>query len=510
MPALLEVEALDKSFGSTEALRGVTFSCGRGEIHGLVGENGAGKSTLLKMLAGVFPPDRGEIRLEGQAIRSFHPGSAARHGIAIIYQELSLIPALTVAENIHVGREPDAHFGRLDRAAMRDAARRMLARLGLSIDPDRSIGTLTVAEQQAVEIARALSVEAKLLILDEPTAALADREARQLLEILRDARAAGTSVIFVSHRLHEVLEVADVITVLKDGRVIGTNAAGAFDESRLISMMVGRELSHTFPARHAISRDKTVLEAEHLTARDESFADVSLRLYRGEILGIAGLEGHGQRELLRALFGLEALGGGTIRVDGELLGSPTPARCIEKGIAFVSDDRKGEGLILPFGIGANIALSTMWRRQTLSFIHWRAERKLGREMVQRLQIQPPELARLVRYLSGGNQQKVVLGKWLAAVPSMLLLSEPTRGIDVGTRVEIYALLRRLADAGIGILAVSRDMIELLGLCDRILVVAEGRIVAELDGPAATEEAVMRAIVAGSRRQVEWHSAPAAA
>lgn len=506
MPALLEVEALSKSFGSTHALQGVTFSCGRGEIHGLVGENGAGKSTLLKILAGVFPPDSGEIRLNGERVRSFSPATAGKHGISIIYQEFSLIPALTVAENIHIGREPAGRFGRLDRAQMREAARAALARLGLAIDPDRSIGTLTVAEQQAVEIARALAVDAKLLILDEPTAALAEREAQRLLEILAGARNHGTSIVFVSHRLHEVLQIAEVITVLKDGRVMASRPTSAFDESRLISLMVGRELAHTFPARHAISRAEVALKATHLTARDASFIDISFSLYRQEILGIAGLEGHGQRELLRALFGLEPLRDGEIRIGEKTLSSPAPRRSIDRGIAFVSDDRKGEGLILPFDTAANISLATMRRRQTLGFIHRRAERRAAREMVERLQIQPPSLTRLVRYLSGGNQQKVVLGKWLIAAPRALLLSEPTRGIDVGTRVEIYSLLRGLADEGLGILAVSRDMVELLGMCDRILVMTDGRITAELDGARATEEAIMGAIVAGSRRSLDWRAA----
>ncbi len=500
MSALLQVEAVSKSFGSTVALRGVTFSCDKGEIHGLVGENGAGKSTLLKILAGVFPPDRGEIRLDDQAIHDFRPGAAIQQGIAIIYQEFSLIPALTVAENIFVGREPEANFGRLNRNAMRDEARTLLARLNLSVDPDSNIATLTVAEQQVVEIARALAIKAKLLILDEPTAALADREARQLLDILREARETGTSVIFVSHRLHEVLEIADVITVLKDGRVMATENAAAFNESRLISLMVGRELSHTFPARHAIPHETAILAAEHLTAQEGGFRDVNFHLSRGEILGIAGLEGHGQRELLRAIFGLEPLSSGVIRIGGKKLRHPSPARCIKHGMAFVSDDRKGEGLILPFDITCNISLTTLWQRQTLLFIHRQAERSVARDIVRRLQIEPPDLGRLVRYLSGGNQQKVVLGKWLTTQATVLLLDEPTRGIDVGTRVEIYALLRRLADDGMGILVVSRDMIELLGICNRILVVANGRTVAELDGMAATEEAIMQAIVTGTRRQ----------
>ncbi len=503
MPALLEVKGLSKSFGSTRALDGVSFSSASGEIHCLVGENGAGKSTLLKILAGVFPPDEGAVSFAGESVRAFHPDEAARRGIAIIYQEFSLIPALTVAENIHIGRESRGPLFSLDRRAMRKSAAALLARVGLAVDPDRRIDTLTVAEQQAVEIARALSVNARLLILDEPTAALAERETRRLLGILSDVRNSGAGIIFVSHRLHEVLGIADTITVLKDGRVVGSDAAARFDESRLISMMVGRELSHTFPARPATTRPEVVLEARDLTARDGAFSDVGLALHQGEILGIAGLEGHGQRELLRAMFGLAPLSRGQLRIGARVLARPTPRRCIGGGIVFVSDDRKGEGLILPFAIRANMALPTMSQRQTLSFIHGLAERRLAEETSRRLKVQPPGIDRLVRYLSGGNQQKVVLGKWLAAEPKVLLLSEPTRGIDVGTRVEIYDLLRRLADTGLGIIAVSRDMIELLGISDRILVMADGRIAAELAASEASEEAIMRAIVAGGRRGADW-------
>lgn len=505
---LLAIEHLSKSFGAVQALRDVTFSCAAGEIHGLVGENGAGKSTLLKILAGVHAPDDGEIRLEGQLIRIFRPGASARCGITIIHQEFSLIPALTVAESIYIGHERPERLGRLNRKAMREDARQLLTRVGLSIDPDRRIDTLTVAEQQAVEIARALSLETRLLILDEPTAALADQEVERLLGILYDVRAAGTGVIFVSHRLYEVLAIADSITVLKDGRVIGTDSVANMDEPRLISMMVGRELAQAFPPRAAAKSNEALLRVENFCAADRSFEDVSLQLQRGEILGIAGLEGHGQRELLRALFGLDPLAHGTLRMQSHTLGRLTPHRCIRRGIAFVSDDRKGEGLILPFDIRENVCLATMKQRQTLSFINRAAEKRIARSIVKRLDVHPPQIERLVRYLSGGNQQKIVLGKWLVAQPRVLLLCEPTRGIDVGTKVEIYVLLRELADEGLGIIMVSRDMIELLGLSDRVLVMADGRVVEELEGAAATEEAVMRAIVRGGSSRVQWRDSAA--
>lgn len=494
---LLEAENISKSFGAFQALKGVTLCCERGEIHGLVGENGAGKSTLLKILSGVFRPDGGEVRFRGETIGNFDPRSAADQGISIIYQEFSLIPAMTVAENIFIGREPLARFGRLDRRAMRASAEELLSRVGLSIDPDRPIDTLSVAEQQTVEIARALSRKSDLLILDEPTAALADQEAERLFDILRELKAGGTSIIFVSHRLYEILDVADTVTVLKDGQLVGTDQVEAFDEARLISMMVGRDLEHTFPPKRPVRADRPLMEVKGLSARSGAFRDVDLSLHRGEILGVAGLEGHGQSELLRSFFGLEPISSGTITIDGRALGTPSPRHCIKEGIAFVSDDRKKEGLVLPFDVRENITLSTMQERQTLSFIHGQEERQVAREMAKRLKVAPPRIEAVVRYLSGGNQQKVVLGRWLAANPAVLLLAEPTRGIDVGTKIEIYNLLRRLADEGVGIIVVSRDMVELIGLSDRILVMASGRIVAQLDERQANEEAIMHAIVRGT-------------
>ena len=494
---LLEALNITKSFGSVQVLKDITFKCAPGQIHGLIGENGAGKSTLLKILAGVFSPDQGEVRFHGETVRDFSPKAALSRGISIIFQEFSLIPVMTVAENIFVGREPLGRFGRLDRKTMRRQAEELLARVGLSIDPNRPIETLSVAEQQTVEIARALSRKSDLLILDEPTAALADQEAEKLFTILRELRAQGTSIVFVSHRLSEILHLVDVITVLKDGQLVGTDRVEAFDESRLISMMVGRDLEHTFPPKRPVKVDEPLMKVSGFTAANGAFRDVDLNLHRGEILGIAGLEGHGQSELLRSMFGLEPLASGTLAINGRTLSSLSPRRCIAEGIVFASDDRKREGLVLPFDIRENVALSTMKARQTLSFIHARAEQKQAEESIKTLQISPSRSNAVLRYLSGGNQQKVVLGRWLAAKPSVLMLAEPTRGIDVGTKIEIYNLLRKLADEGVGVIVVSRDMVELLGLSDRILVMADGRTVAELDPEHASEEEVMRAIVRGS-------------
>ena len=500
---LLEVSDLHKSFGGSQALRGVNFACERAEIHGLVGENGAGKSTLLKILAGVQPPDRGEVRFQGEPIRDFTPASSSRRGIATIYQEFSVVPALTVAENIYIGREVLGTFGRVDRAAMNRNAEKLLARVGLAIDPKRRGDTLGVAEQQAVEIARALSRDVELLILDEPTAALADKEAEKLFEILRALKAEGTGVIFVSHRLYEILGITDRITVLKDGQVVTSDRSDAFDEARLISAMVGRDLAHTFPPKPQHRSEQALLRVEGLSALDGSFTDVSLDLHRGEILGIAGLEGHGQRELLRAIFGLENVESGTISLAQTRIEQASTRKRTAAGLGFVSDDRKAEGLILPFDVRKNICLATMRMRQTLGFINMRREHDAALEAATRLELHPLRVDAAVRHLSGGNQQKVVLAKWLMTNPKVLLLAEPTRGIDVGTKVQIYGLLRSLAEQGLGIIVVSRDMIELLGLSDRIAVMADGKLVKELDGAAATEEAVMSAIVQGGGGTLQW-------
>jgi rhamnose transport system ATP-binding protein len=492
---LLEVEDLHKSFGGSHALRGVNFACDGAQIHGLVGENGAGKSTLLKTLAGAQAPDRGEIRFQGQPIREFTPASAAKRGIATIYQELSIVPALTVAENIYIGREPLRRGRRVDRVTMNRNAEALLQRIGLAMDPSRRGETLGIAEQQAVEIARAVSRNAKLLILDEPTAALADKEAENLFGILRALAADGAGVIFVSHRLYEVLSITSHITVLKDGQIVTSDRTSSFDEARLISAMVGRDLQHTFPPK-ARARGEPVLRVENLSAADGSFGGVDLELRRGEVLGVAGLEGHGQRELLRAIFGLEKIATGAITLGQTRLEKASTRRRAAAGLAFVTDDRKGEGLILPFDVQRNIGLATMRLRQTLGFIQTKRERAIAFELGRRLQVNPLRTDVVVRHLSGGNQQKVVLAKWLVTEPRVLMLAEPTRGIDVGTKVEIYGLLRTLANQGMGIIVMSRDMIELLGLADRVAVMADGAVVKELDGDMATEESIMKAIVQG--------------
>jgi ribose transport system ATP-binding protein len=494
---LLEVDRVSKSFPGVLALDGVSLTCRRGQIHGLVGENGAGKSTLVKILAGVYAPDEGQVLWDGRPVVMFTPAHARRLGIAVIYQEFSLIPGLTVAQNIFLGQEPRRGM-RIDTRVARRRARDLLQNLGLDVPVDLPVDALPLAAQQKVEIAKALSRDAELLIFDEPTAALSQEEARVLLGHLRTFRDQGKAIVFISHRLPEVLRIADVITVLKDGRVVHTVPAREATEDGLIEKMVGRRLAQTFPARGGpAAAPVPLLRVDGLSVPGTVF-DVSFHLGRGEIAGLVGLEGHGQREILRALFGLEPGATGTVTLEGRPLPLRSPAAAVRAGLSLVTEDRKAEGLILPFRVRSNMALSNLQRWQRWHVVPLRRERQAAAAMVRDLDIRPADPGRIVRFLSGGNQQKVVLGKWLLGEPRVLLLSDPTRGIDVATRLEFYQLIRRLATRGVAVLLTSRDMTEVIGLSDRILVLYHGRVTRSLASRDASEESVMRVIVEASR------------
>jgi ribose transport system ATP-binding protein len=494
---LLEVDRVSKSFPGVLALDGVSFACRRGQIHGLVGENGAGKSTLVKILAGVYAPDEGRVLWNGRPVAVFTPAHARRLGIAVIYQEFSLVPGLTVAQNIFLGQEPRRGL-RIDTRAARRSARELLRTLGLDVPVDLPVDVLPLAAQQKVEIAKALSHDAELLIFDEPTAALSQEEARVLLGHLRAFRDQGKAVVFISHRLPEVLRTVDVITVLKDGRVVDTVPAREATEDALIEKMVGRRLTQTFPARsRPAAAPAPVLQVDGLCVPGAVFG-VSLELARGEIVGLVGLEGHGQREILRALFGLEPRATGTVTVAGRPVAPRSPAAAVRAGLSLVTEDRKAEGLILPFRVRSNMALSNLQRWQRWHIVPLRREQQAAAAMVRDLNVRPADPGRVVRLLSGGNQQKVVLGKWLLGEPRVLLLSDPTRGIDVATRLEFYQLIRHLAARGVAVLLTSRDMTEVIGLSDRILVLYQGRVVRSLVSADASEESVMRIIVEASR------------
>jgi ABC-type sugar transport system ATPase subunit len=486
----LEFDTVSKAFRGVKAIDSVSLSVPRGHVRALLGENGAGKSTLIKMLTGAYATDSGEIRLDGRRIDNQPPATTLDQGVVAIYQEFNLIPQLTVAENIFLGRFPGRRRW-LDRKGLSAAAEKILQRLGVPIDPDARIESLNVAEQQLVEIAKALSRELRVLVMDEPTAALSDTEIAILFEIIRGLRASDVCILYISHRMSEIFALADTVSVLKDGRTVGTHDVGAVDRDSLVRMMIGRELGAFYPPKGEPT-DGEVFSVTDL--RIAGRLDVgSLSVRKGEIVGVAGLEGQGQREFARALGGAETIDAGEIRIHGAPVDVSSPARAIAAGIGFIPDDRKQEGLALLRSCAENIALASLDRRRALRFFVDRpAERSFVKGAIEALQVKLPSSSQAVADLSGGNQQKVVLAKALGMQPKVLVLAEPTRGVDVGAKREIYNIMRDLAAKGVGVLMVSSELPELIGMCDRILVMAGGSIVEVLSGPDITEEAIMRA------------------
>ncbi|MDI3280635.1 MAG: sugar ABC transporter ATP-binding protein [Bacillota bacterium] len=486
----LEMKGITKRFPGVVALQEVDFACRLGSVHALVGENGAGKSTLIKVLGGVYQPDAGEIRLDGRAVQINHPDRAARLGISVIHQELNLIPAFTVAQNIFLGHEPRGPLGSVDRRRAEEEARRLLDLVGVEVDPDDLVSELSLAQKQMVEIARALSRDSKVIVMDEPTAALNGNEVRKLLELIRQLAQQGRGIIFISHRLEEVFEVSQEITVLRDGRVVATRPAAECSMELVVRLMTGKEHA-TFRIPGRRPPGKAILELRAFSS-GRYFQGVNLCVREGEIVGLIGLEGQGQREVLRALSGALPITGGQVLVDGRPCKIAAPRDAIRSGLAFVPEERKSEGLCLVRDVLENIALPTLRERQLGGFVRRREERRVVRRLVEMLRIQPPSLAQRTHNLSGGNQQKVVIAKWLAARPRVLLFSEPTRGVDVGAKEEIYQLMRQVTDQGGGVLMVSGDLGEVMRLCDRVLVMFEGRVVKEFPGDRLERQALMAA------------------
>ena len=492
---LLEMRDITKEFPGVRALDHVNFDLRAGETHAFVGENGAGKSTLMKILAGVYSEYGGEIRLNGKPVRFRNVRDAEHAGIAVVFQELSLVRELTVGENIFLGREP-SRLGIVSWEELYSRTEQLLRNLRLDIDPGREVGMLGTGRQQLVEIAKALSHDARVLVLDEPTAALTDAEARYLFSILHSLREQGVGIIYISHRLDEVFELSDRVTVLRDGRTVGTEATANLDRTQVISRMVGREVNMLFPeARRAPG--ETVLEVRHISAEDAgargrlAVSGVSFSVRRGEILGIAGLMGAGRTELLASLFGAHRG-----RVSGEILVNGVPARiehpadAIALGIAFVTEDRKASGLVLGQTILSNMTLVALEHVSGRFVTDESHEIAASRPLFRELRIKANSLFTVAGTLSGGNQQKVVLGKWLMNKGQVLFLDEPTRGIDVGAKQEIYALIDRLAASGLAVVMVSSELPEVLGLSDRILVLHEGKLTGEFTRQEATPDAVM--------------------
>lgn len=498
--ALLWMENVSKSFPGVQALENVSLYVNRGEVLGLIGQNGAGKSTLMKILSGVYTIDSGEVYYNGQPLQIHSPHHAQELGISIIYQELNLMPNLSVMENIFIGREPGPPLV-VSRARLEEQTRAILDRMHMNLRPSSLVRSLSVAEQQMVEIAKAISRDVRVLIMDEPTSALSETEVETLFELIGELKRSGVAVIFISHRLEEVLHICDRVTVLRDGKNAGDVLVSDVTREDLIRMMVGRSLDQFFHRDEHLHASQTtadvVLEVRNITRRGNAINpnaivldNVSFSLRRGEILGLAGLVGAGRTELVRAIFGADRRNSGEIWVENKKADIRSPTDAIRLGIGLVPEDRKGQGLILGLAVRVNMTLAHLDSLTRAEFVQLGAERRLVDEYIKRFEIRTPGMEQRVINLSGGNQQKVVIAKWLMLNPKILIMDEPTRGIDVGAKSEIYELMHRLALNGISIIMISSEFPELLAMCDRILCLAEGRMTGEVLRQEATLETLM--------------------
>nr|BFF19229.1 sugar ABC transporter ATP-binding protein [Promicromonospora thailandica] len=499
---MLRLEGVAKSFGPVAALRSGTLVVRPGSIHALVGENGAGKSTLVKIVGGVHRRDAGVVELDGTPVDFGGPAEAKAAGVAVIHQEPASFPDLTVTENIYLGREPLRRFRRIDRRAMRDGARELFRSLGVDLDPDRPAEGLSIADQQIVEIAKAISLDARVLVMDEPTAALSAVEVRRLFTVARGLRDAGRAVVFISHRLDEVADLCDTVTVMRDGAHVSTDAVADVTPDELVRRMVGRDVAELYP-KVPSTPGEVALRVEGLESTG-TFHDVSFEVRAGEIVGLAGLVGAGRSEIARAVFGVDRYDAGRVVVGGRVLTPGDPAAAIAAGLALVPEDRRLQGLVVESSVARNVSSVALRRRRAVLLPG--AEAELARDWAGRLAVKAGALDADATTMSGGNQQKVVLAKWLATHPKVLIVDEPTRGIDVGTKAEVHRLLSGLAAQGLAVLMISSELSEVLGMADRVLVVREGRIVAELDRAAATPEAVMRAATPGASAVAEGGAA----
>ncbi len=486
---VLSLRGATKAFGAIHALEDVSIDLYGGEVQALVGENGAGKSTLVKIIGGVHQPDQGTLTLGGRDIVLAGPGEARDAGIAIIYQEPTLFPDLSVAENVFIGRQPLHAARRIDHRAMRDRARDLFDRLGVQVDPDRVARGLSIAEQQIVEIAKALSLEAKVVVMDEPTAALSAHEVARLFGVVDSLREHGTAVVFISHRLEEVFAISQRVTVLRDGRLVLSQQLEGLTAADLVRAMVGRDLAERRHEHH--DRGAAVLRVEGL-ARAGIFEDISFEVHAGEVVALAGLVGAGRSEVARAVFGIDPYDSGVVEVAGKAIHRHSPAAAMAAGVAFVPEDRRQQGLVMDMSIAQNIALASLRRLTHFGLITSGDERRFATEWATRLQLKYGRLSNPVTSLSGGNQQKVVLAKWLSRTPSLIIVDEPTRGIDVGTKAEVHRILVELARSGIAVLVISSELPEVLAVADRVLVMREGRIVAEVPRADASEETIIAA------------------
>ena len=492
---VLEMRGISKTYPGVVALSGVDFCVLPGEVHALVGENGAGKSTLIKILAGADTKDAGQIIIDGSEAHVTSPQEAMRLGVSIIYQEFNLVPYMNAAENIFLGREPaSAVPGMIDFGKMYADAEAIISELGVALDVRAPMNQLSVAQQQMVEIAKATSRKSRIIAMDEPSATLTEHELENLFALIRRLKAEGVSIIYISHRLEEIFQIADRVTVLRDGALVATKQVADTDREDIIRMMVGRELKEKIP-KVAAAPGEVALEVKNLN-RAGVLRDISLQVRRGEILGIAGLVGAGRTEVARAIFGADPIDSGQILINGKPVVIRSPKHAISLGIGLVTEDRKALGLVLGMAVRENISLANLGLLSRFGFISRRKEREVARKYVEDILIKTPSVEQAVQNLSGGNQQKVVLAKWLFTESKILIFDEPTRGIDVGAKTEIYQLMNRLAESGVAIIMISSELLEVLGMSDRILVMHEGEIAGELSREEATQEQIMHLATGG--------------
>jgi len=488
---------IDKSFSGTQVLTNVDIEIKHGEIHALMGENGAGKSTLVKVLTGIHPRDNGVVKLEGKEVTFTNPKEAEEKGIIVIHQELNIIPHLTVAENMYLGKELTyGKTGILNTKAMKKQTVQSLKRLGVTnIHPDETAGNLSVGQQQMVEIARSIATDAKLIVMDEPTAALTDREIKSLFKVIDSLKAQGVSIIYISHRMEEIFHICDRITILRDGQYIGTENIAETSFEEIVKMMVGRQLGEQFPERDHPVGD-VIFEVSNLE-RAGYFKDISFNIKKGEILGVAGLMGAGRSEVMEVIFGFHKKDSGSIKLNGKDLMIKHPRDAVKAGIGFITEDRKSKGLVIDASIRENIALTNLKAISSGGIISNSMENKMVVELIKRLHVRTTGGGQEVKSLSGGNQQKVVIAKWLGINPTILILDEPTRGVDVGAKKEIYSIMNELTESGVAIIMISSELPEVLGVSDRIMVMHEGKITAFLNWDEADQERIMTAATGGN-------------
>lgn len=484
----LEAEGISKFFPGVKALNNVSLRVRPGTVHALMGENGAGKSTLMKCLIGIYRPDNGIIRVKGEPVQFQDTLDALRSGISMIHQELNLVPWMTVAENIWLGREP-VKFGLVDHRRLNQQTQQLLDKLNIRLSADRMVGDLSIASQQMVEIAKAVSWDADIVIMDEPTSALTEGEVAHLFTIIRDLRAQGKAIVYISHKMDEIFAITDEVSVFRDGSWVGSDNTSSYTRQSLITQMVGRELTQLFPKfNNAIGEE--VLTVRHLS-RQEAFEDVSFSVRRGEILGVAGLVGAGRSEVMETLFGMARADSGEVLIDGVPVNIDSPSTAIEKGMAFLTEDRKKSGLFLVLSVLENMSIVNMPEYSSKGgFVSHVQMAQDCMEQIRRLNIKTPTMDQIINNLSGGNQQKVLIARWLLAQPKILILDEPTRGIDVGAKAEIYRLISELANRGVAVIMVSSELPEILGMSDRVMVMHEGRITGILNKEEADQETIM--------------------